>query len=107
MNKCFKCGCSIQSSYYSHYFPELKEYKNICGNCFHKVFWEEVLNDPKTIIINKVAYCRDYSKTYEGFGGKRFNIKLKDGTIERNIGLWLNGEVPREYYKKDTAQWIC
>ena len=96
MMVCDYCGKQIKGGYYKHG-------KNgaLCGygDCFEKQFWKDTL-DNNVIVINGKAYHKDTTKK-----GLHCNVKVADGTI-KDMWLWYNGIIPKEYNKKDNAEFI-
>lgn len=98
---CYNCGKSFEGTYYKHHFKKTNSAETICEDCFHSLYWKEVLENPNTIIVYGLAYCMDDSGD-----GKKFRVCLKkDGSI-RETGLWFNGKVPEEYKVEDTAVFL-
>ena len=61
--------------------------------CFYEEFWSEVVEQiDKHFLMNDSAYY--FTKGEGGFYDRRFNIKLDDGRVLKDIGLWHRGEVP-------------
>ena len=93
---CDYCGKQITGGYYKHG-------KNgaLCGygDCFKKQFWKDTL-DNNVIVINGKAFHKDTTKK-----GLHCNVKFADGTI-KDIWLWYNGIIPKEYNVKDNAEFI-
>ena len=93
---CDYCGKQIKGGYYKHG-------KNgaLCGygDCFKKQFWKDTL-DNSVIIINGTAYHEDTTKK-----GLHYTVKFADGTI-KDMWLWNNGTIPKEYNVKDNAEFI-
>lgn len=105
--ECYRCGFVIKENepYYAHYFESCKSTKPICHECFEEVYWNEVLNSPKTVIIDGIAYCVTPKASQGGYGGREFTIQMNDGTMKR-VGLWMNGKIPELYWREDTAKFI-
>lgn len=95
MKICDYCGKEITGGYYKHGNGFL------CGrgDCFDKQFWKDTLDD-SVIIINGTAYHESHNKE-----GMRCTVKFADGTT-KNMFLWNNGTIPKEYNKKDNAEFI-
>ena len=102
---CYRCGEAIEGNYYAHFFKSCNSTQPICFNCFNELFWSDVFKDKHTVIINGIAYHATNNPSSGGYGGKEFHIQMNDGTI-RKVGLWMNGKIPKEYYKEDTAKFI-
>ncbi len=105
MKVCHSCGDEIHGAYYSHYFKSQNCTLPICYTCFEEVYWNEVLLNKNTVIIDGVAYYATENPKDGGYGGNPFNIRMKDGT-NRVVGLWMNGKIPPEYFKEDNAEFI-
>ena len=103
--KCQRCGDEIYGNFYQHHFKSCNQFKSICSVCFEEVYWNEVLLDKHTVIIDGIAYYMTENPKDGGFGGKPFKIKMEDGTI-RVVGLWMNGKIPPEYFKVNNAEFI-
>lgn len=104
--KCIICGKQIEKSSYSN--------KVLCSSeCFSKNFWNEIVEEKNIhTIIDGVSYCigkEDDKSPFRGFGGQRFVIKKKDGSIVATTNLWCQGDIPNDYKKllPDNAEFIC
>lgn len=95
MMVCDYCGKPIKGGYYKHGNGYLCGY----GDCFNKQFWKDTL-DNSVIVINGTAYHKDTTKK-----GLHCNVKFADGTI-KDMWLWYNGIIPKEYSVKDNAEFI-
>ena len=61
--------------------------------CFFEEFWSEVDEEMEHhFIMDGNAYF--FTKGEGCFYGQRFNIKLEDGRVLEDVGLWHRGEVP-------------
>lgn len=98
--KCYICGSKLDKSYFNY-----ENGKMICYHCFNHFYWDTVLNDPKTIIINGIAYCYTDNPKDGGYGGREFLVNIKNEGIKK-VGLWLNGKIPEFYNKEDNAEFI-
>ena len=106
MKICYRCGDEIYGSYYDHYFKSCKSTQPICQTCFEEVYWNEVLLNKKTVIIDGIAYYSVDNPSEGGYGGREFIIRMKDNNEIRKVGLWYNGIIPPEYFKENTAEFI-
>lgn len=90
---CDYCGKEITGGYYKHG----KGF--ICGqgDCFKKQFWKDTL-DNTVIVIKGKAYHKDTT-------GLHCNVKFADGAV-KDMWLCYNGTIPKEYNKKDNAEFI-
>lgn len=106
---CYNCGFEIKDGtpYYNHYFKSQKSVKPICQECFDDVYWNEVLRDPNTVIIDGIAYCHTEKPSEGGYNGRMFTIQMLDTGEIKRIGLWLNGKIPEAYWREDTAKFIA
>lgn len=101
---CALCGKNLsENSFYSHYMKSHKAYVHLCHDCWLAVFWHEVLTDPNVIIYRGEAYTVVPSSSAGGFDKRAFDIYKCDGTELKNVGLWYNGVIPKEYGKVDTV----
>ena len=103
---CEKCGHrEIPKPYGEH--GKLLSRKRRCFTCD---FWIEVLSDPNTLIIDGKSYQMgpEFSNSgSRGFGGQAFTIRiLKSGNIIRTTNLWHQGEIPRLFYRPNTAEFV-
>ena len=106
MKNCYRCGDEIHGSYYNHFFKSCKSNQPICQQCFEEVYWNEVLLDKHTIIVEGVAYYTTDNPKDGGYGGREFTIHILETDEIKKVGLWMNGKIPPEYFKKDTAKII-
>ena len=95
MMVCAKKKKKIKGEYYKHG----KGF--ICGHgdCFKKQFWKDTL-DNYVIIVKGIAYHKDTTKK-----GLHCTVKFAEGTI-KDMWLWNNGTIPKEYNVKDNAEFI-
>ena len=108
MKKCYRCGNEIKDNeaYYSHYFRSANSYQPVCQGCWDDCYWNDVFNDPDTLIIDGFAYCKTSNAKTGGYGNREFTVQiLKTGEIKK-VGLWLNGKIPEVYQKEDTAKFV-
>lgn len=105
MKICYRCGEEVYDSYYNHFFKSCNSCQPICHRCFEEVYWNEVLLDKNTIIVDGIAYYTTDNPKDGGYGGRSFNIQMNDGT-KRVVGLWMNGKIPPEYFKENNAKFI-
>lgn len=100
---CEICGKEFNESQYG------EPCNNICSSeCFYVRFWNDNL-DEDAIIINGTCYHlgkEDDTSYFRGCAGRKFKIKMNDGTIITTTNLWVNGEVPKERNIKDNAKFI-
>lgn len=128
--KCVVCGREVKRSCYSNAI--------LCSSeCYHTNYWDEQVknkDNPNIVRIDGVQYtidgiagevCLDSfdnidsltdkdlailhnSATYGGYEGKRFKIKLDNGTIIDNCILWGNGLIPESFRSllPDNAKFI-
>ena len=99
--KCYKCGSELNKSYFNY-----ESGKKICQNCFNYLYWDTVLNDPKTLIINGTAYFYTDNPKDGGYGQNEFIIQILNTNEIKKVGLWMNGKIPSEYRKEDNAKFI-
>lgn len=109
--KCIVCGREIEQDEYSRN----SEFSRLCRNpeCFTRCFWKATLSD-NPIIIDGVCYHigiepKDLRYAYDlGFGGRCFHIKMLDtGKVITTHNLKCNGEIPKEYARKDNAVFLA
>ena len=104
--KCVICGKEVEKSLYSNAVLCSRE-------CFSKNYWNEVVSDPNTIVVEGCCYCDQGYDTedcgFRGFDGAMFYYRnLKTGKVTKTNNLWLNGGLP-DYLKdsiKDTHEFI-
>ena len=101
--KCKICGTEQDPSHWTNE-NEMREYQM----CFSCNFWREMLEKdskrpPYThCMIDGTHYViePDDPKSYfQGFGGREFHIRFKDGHEVTTHNLWCQGE-PKGYWKE-------
>lgn len=98
---CEICGKEFDKPHY--YEP----YDKVCGSeCFSEKLWKirekEYLDGKPFIIINGSLYTdggykENTKSSYLGFSGRKFNIKMNDGTEIFTNNLWHGGEIPENH----------
>lgn len=99
---CCICGKEFEKPKY------YKPHDNICGSeCHSEMFWrekeKEYLNNKPYIIINGCLYSDGgYVKNPRntsclGHSGRKFNIKMNDGTEIFTNNLWCCGDIPENH----------
>lgn len=63
--------------------------------CFGERFWSEVYEDRERHFVNSNGSVLSYTFGEGGFGNRRYSIKLEDGTILKDVGLWHRGKLPK------------
>lgn len=63
--------------------------------CFGERFWSEVYEDRERHFVNKNGSVLSFTFGEGGFGNRRYSIKLEDGTILKDVGLWHRGKLPK------------
>ena len=102
--KCVICGKEIEKSRYGNNI--------LCSSvCWNINYWNEVLADPNTLIIDNVAYIDDGRKPKDyrgflGFGGREFAIETNDGRTISTNNLWCRGDIPLERHAQDNAKFV-
>lgn len=99
--KCYKCGSKLNKSYFNY-----ENGKKICFNCFNHFYWDTVINDPKTLIIDGTAYSYTDNPRDGGYGQNEFIVQILNTNEIKKVGLWMNGKIPSEYLKEDNAKFI-
>lgn len=76
--------------------------------CFTCNFWDKYCESDKikkSIRIDGVHYMLGDKKKpnkWNGFGGRKFKIKMNNGTIIDTCDLWYQGEIPSHFRDKLT-----
>ncbi|NEG58006.1 hypothetical protein [Pantoea agglomerans] len=103
---CKLCGMPEFATYY-HKEKLIKE--QLCFSCD---FWKEKLT-VKGMLVIKGAFYRDGGNSpkeeskYLGFGGRKFTIKMLDGSKEwQTNNLWTAGDCPKRFRPEDNAEFI-
>jgi hypothetical protein len=83
---------------------------NICFSCD---FWVKCVKEYKKgnkIVINRNCYTVDdeNKKGFKGFDGRKFKIRMLNGSEFETSNLWHNGKVPERFnsYLQDNATFI-
>lgn len=100
---CVICGKYFEKLHYG------KPFEDVCSSdCFSEKLWkmreEEYLNGEPYIIINGNLYSdggyrKNENPSFLGFGGRRFDIKMSNGTEFFTNNLWHGGEIPENHRK--------
>ena len=111
---CEICGKELDRKYWIN-----EEYYNICSSsqCFEEKFWQLIIKEKdEHVIIDGECYSfdknnpiADGSKTFLGFDGRRFKIKmLHTGEVFETNNLWSNGKVPDKFKEQlpDNAEFV-
>lgn len=99
---CSICGKEFEEPRY------YKPFEDVCSSeCFGEKLWrvreEEYLSGKPFIIINGClytdgGYVKNPSNTsFLGFAGRKFNIKMNDGTEIFTNNLWSGGDIPENH----------
>lgn len=109
---CSICGKEFKKPSYC------RPYDDVCGsNCFVEKLWrmreEDYLNGKQYIIVNGNLYTdggykKNEKSSYLGHSGRRFNIKMNNGTEIFTNNLWHGGEIPENHRNilRDNAVFI-
>jgi len=103
--KCQVCGKEIERSNYGGGHI-------LCSSeCFNRMFWLEIIEDDRTVVINGKAYTigrEDAPDWDKGFGGALHRIKYYFGLEVETTNLSYRGEVPAEFRDQlpDNAEFI-
>ena len=65
------------------------------GRCFGEEFWSEVLEESERHFVESDGCVLYYTFGEGGFGNQRYTIKLENGEILENVGLWHCGSLPK------------
>lgn len=66
------------------------------GNrCFGEMFWSEVYEEKERHFVNSNGSVLSYTFGEGGFGNRRYTIKLENGTVIEDVGLWHRGKLPK------------
>jgi hypothetical protein len=97
---CEICGKEFEKRHWGD------EYSKICSDeCFGKKFWKIIIEDKDNrVIVNHRCYhfdknkpMKNYDTDYNGYGGRIFNIRFKNGETYITNDLWYQGDVPEQY----------
>jgi len=78
--------------------------------CFNCAFWIEKIQlfDEHTYIVDGTRYHGSGELSgvtrFAGHGGRKFYIKMKDGSFRYTNNLWRQGDVPEEWRKYPELQ---
>ena len=67
---------------------------NATERCFGEQFWAEVYEARERHFVHPDGDVWSFTKGEGGFCGRRYNIKLEDGTVLTNMGCWHRGKLP-------------
>lgn len=84
--------------------------------CFNCNFWDKLVvikDDPKTVRVKGTHYIigpepKNERALFLGFGGRRFDIRFKDGREVSTRNLWCQGEIDHKFREQlpDNAEFI-
>lgn len=63
--------------------------------CFGEQFWSEVLEESERHFVESDGCVCSYTFGEGGFGNQRYTIKLENGVILEDVGLWHRGSLPK------------
>lgn len=63
--------------------------------CFGEQFWSEVLEESERHFVESDGCVCSYTFGEGGFGNQRYTIKLENGEILEDVGLWHRGSLPK------------
>lgn len=91
---CIICGKEIEKSSYMN--------KVLCSSeCFTTDYWNEIIAEKDNhIIIEGVCYYdagKPNNDIFIGHSGRKFHIKLHDGTVITTNNLWMQGSIPERF----------
>jgi len=108
------------SPYYCKFCGE-EEHANYCGNkrmvdnqlCFDCNYWDELTAKANESIRVKGTHYMlgpngDKPHQFNGFGGRKFVIKMKDGKLVETCDLWYQGRIPARFQSQlpDNAEFV-
>lgn len=108
-HKCKLCG-KVEQPYYMEEVRKRLVEQQICFTCDYWMIRVRRIqqrgNKAEVVIIQDeergpICFCicpeDPEEKVFRGFGGRRFRIRYKDGTIVTTTNLWHNGVVPENF----------
>lgn len=63
--------------------------------CFGEQFWSEVLEESERHFVEDDGCVCSYTFGEGGFGNSRYRVKLENGVILEDVGLWHRGSLPK------------
>ena len=65
------------------------------GRCFGEQFWSEVYEEREVHFVEDDNCVCSYTFGEGGFGNQRYTIKLENGEVLEDVGLWHCGSLPK------------
>jgi len=112
--KCSVCDEDVVLMYVS----EVNDVLTLKKQCFYCNFWLNIIHakkhNPQMYKVYKGVCYRDfkdesYTDGFQGFGGRTFSIKMKDGTELTTDNLWCQGRIPARFRDQlpDNVERMC
>ena len=93
--KCCNCNDGVCTNHKNN--PSWNSSPGIISDterCFGEQFWAEVYEARERHFVHPDGDVWSFTKGEGGFGGRRYNIRLEDGTVLERMGCWHRGKLP-------------
>lgn len=94
--KCCNCNDGLCNNHTKE--PSWNSSPSLLSNrerCFGEEFWSEVYSEKDRHFVNEKGNVLSFTFGEGGFGNRRYNLRLEDGTELFDVGLWHRGTLPK------------